>query len=157
MTYSLNIRNGDLNLGGPKGVATVTGVEKLLQDLRQRLLEPVGTDPMNPDFGSSLDGGISVDGVEIITNIGGQFTGETKANIEAEILRCLQAHQQMQAARIRQQQDRYGGKTFFTEREILYRIDSIDSQQMVDTLVVKVVMTTAAGTQFSIVQPLGSF
>lgn len=156
MTYSLNIRNGDLNLGGPKGIATVTGVEKLLQDLRQRILEPVGTDPMNPDFGSALDGGLTPDGVEIVTNIGGQFTGETRANIEAEILRNLQAHQTLQIARIREQQEKYGGKTFFTEREILYRIDSIQSEQIVDTLVIKVIITTAAGQQFSIVQPLGS-
>lgn len=155
MTWSLGITNGDLNLGGISGINIVTGYDKLKQDLKAVILEPLGTDPMHPDFGSSLDGGFDSNGVEIPTSIGGSFSAESVARIQEEIVRVLQNYQKNQIARIREQQNDTNGKTYFQNSEILYRIDNISVQQIQDKLLVNVNITTAAGQSFNITQPVG--
>ena len=156
MTYSFAIRDGDLDLrsNGP-GFAPVRGAEKLMQDLRCALMEQRGTDPMHPDYGSTLDGGIGSDGTVVDTFIGGTITGESVANIEAEVIRVLQAYQRQQINAIDQQQQNFGGKTYFSNKEILYKLNGVESRQIDDTIVVKVSITTAAGQILDIVQPVG--
>ncbi len=156
MTWSFNIRNGDLILGGPGGLATVDGTTKLLQDLRCRLLEPVGTDPVNPSFGSTLDGGIDAAGQEIVSNIGSMISADVQLEIEAEVIRCLQEHQKQQLDRIKAEQQRYNGQTYLTPSEMLYEIVSVESTQVRDTLIVKVQIGTGTGQTISIIQPVGT-
>ena len=62
MTWSLAVVNGDLSFAGPGGYATVSGQNKLIQDLKNWLLEPRGTDPIHPGYGCTLDGGMLPDG-----------------------------------------------------------------------------------------------
>lgn len=156
MSWSFNITGGDLILGGPGGFSTLSGTDKLLQDLRCRLLEPLGTDPMHPDFGSSLDGGIDTSGAQIVSHIGSTLTPEVALEVEAEVIRCLQSHQQTQIARLREEQQTYGGKTYLTNEELLYQIISVDSVQIQDTLVVRVVLQTGSGQTINITQPVGT-
>ena len=61
MSYSLQLKAGDLSPSGGQ-IATVQGVQKTVQDLRVALLEPEGSDPLHPDFGSLLNGGIDSNG-----------------------------------------------------------------------------------------------
>jgi len=155
MTWSFDIRNGDLSLGGPGGIATVTGKQKLLQDLRCRLLEPIGTDPVNPTYGSNLDGGIDSIGNQVVSHIGGLLSAAAIMEIEAEVIRCLQTHQKQQIDRIKREQDLYAGNTYFASSEILYQINSVEPTQIGSTLLVKVSIRTADGQSLQIVQPVG--
>lgn len=156
MTYSFAILGGDLALGGPGGLATVAGTGKLLQDLRCRLLEPVGTDPVNPTYGSTLDGGIDAAGAQIVSNIGSMLAPEVMLEIEAEVIRCLQVQQKEQIARIKREQQDFGGQTYVTSDEILYQIVSVESTQVRDTLIVKVVIGTGGGQTIQVIQPVGT-
>lgn len=154
MTWSLHIKNGDLNFSGPGGFATVSGQQKLVQDLKCWILEPRGTDPMHPDYGSTLDGGLLPDGTHIDSVIGDVISSETLVKIESEIRRVLQAYQQQQLDRLTRENAQYGGKNTFSADEILQSILAVNLQQVADTVFVQCVIQTPDGTQLSFTQPI---
>jgi hypothetical protein len=154
MTWSFLIRNGDLSFAGPGGFATVSGQNKLIQDLRNWLLEPRGSDPMHQEYGSTLDGGTLADGTIVPSPIGGTFTRYELLTIENEIRRILSAYQTMQAARIRRDNLKFGGKNTFSTGEILRSVDEVKVTQVGDTAVVNVRITTGNGDNISFTQPI---
>jgi hypothetical protein len=154
MTWSLQIRNGDLNFAGPGGFAVVSGTQKLVQDIRHWLLEPRGTDPMHADYGSTLDGGQLSDGSIVGSSIGGVFSAEDTLVIEAEIRRVLNAYQLRQAQRLQTEVTRFGGKNTFSTGEILRTVNAVEVKQLGDTAVVTISITTANGDNVKFVQPL---
>lgn len=156
MTWSLAIVNGDLSFAGPGGYATVTGQSKLMQDLRDWLLEPRGTDPIHPDYGSTLDGGTLPDGTPADSVIGDLITSESLLTIETEVRRVLAAYQQQQLDRITSEAAIYGGKNTFAAGEILSSVDAVNVQQVADTVFVQCVIQTADGDQLSFTQALNS-
>src|SRR4051812_1259303 len=100
MTYSLNITGGDLSLGGPGGLSVVTSTEKLIQDIKCWLLEAMGTDPLHPDYGSTLDGG-GMPGTPFQEGIiGSEINSTSLLMVEAEVRRILSLYQQQQINRI---------------------------------------------------------
>lgn len=154
MTWSLHLKNGDLNFSGPGGFATVSGEQKLVQDLKCWILEPRGTDPLHPDYGSTLDGGTLPDGTEIESVIGDVISAESLITIESEIRRVLQAYQQQQLDRLTRENALYGGKNTFAASEILQSVVAVNVQQVADTVFVQCVIQTANGSQLSFTQPL---
>ena len=156
MTWSLAITNGDLSLAGPGGYATVTGQQKLLQDLRNWILEPRGTDPNHPDYGCTLDGGTLPDGTYADSLIGDLITTENLLTIESEVRRVLAAYQQQQLDRITSEAGLYSGKNTFSAGEILQSVDAVNIQQVADMVFVQCVVTTADGDQTSFTQALNS-
>ena len=52
--YGLKIADGDIAVRGDGDVTQVSGAERLSQEISCWLLEPLGTDPMYPKFGSDL-------------------------------------------------------------------------------------------------------
>ena len=154
MSYSLNISRGDLNLGGPSGISTVTGTQKLVQDLKCWLLEPFGTDPLHIAFGSSLveTNPESADQDFLIGNVMSQAVA---MKIETEILRVLNEYQNQQQAAIDAEMERYGSHTF-KPGEILYSVNGVTAYQVYDTLVCKVSITTGSGQTLKFAQPVGS-
>lgn len=154
MSWSFHIKNGDLNLAGPGGFATVTGQQKLIQDLKDWLLTPRGTDPMHPDYGSVLDGGILPDGTVANSYIGGLVTSENLIEIEAEVRRILAAYQQQQLDRLTRENALFGGKNTFSAGEILASVSDVNLQQVGDTVLATCVIETANGDQLSFSQAL---
>lgn len=155
MTYSLNIRGGDLSLGGPGGLSTITGTEKLIQDLKCWILEPMGTDPLHPDYGSMLDGG-NVPGSGVQAGlIGTTLDNVALLKVEAEVKRILTLYQQQQINRIQIEQSIYNGKNTYTFGEVLFSIDSVIATQFKDTVIVNVSIRTANGQTLTFSQPLG--
>jgi hypothetical protein len=154
MSWSFNIKNGDLNQSGPGGFAVVTGGQKLLQDLKHWLLEPQGTDPLHPTYGSSLDGGQRKDGTVIEGLIGSTVYKERLLDAESEIRRVLFSYQQQQRARFQREISELGGKTTFAPNEILYSVDSVDVHQVDDKLVTQVNIRTQNNTNISLIQPV---
>ena len=156
MTWSFQTRNGDLNLGGAGGFATVTGQQKLTQDLKNWLLEPRGTDPIHPDFGAVLDGGLLPDGSEADSLIGNELSGETLILIESEVRRVLGSYQQQQLDRITAESALYGGKNTFSAGEILAGVMNVSLQQISDVVLVTCTIQTGDGSQLTFSQPLGA-
>lgn len=156
MTWSLALANGDLSFAGPGGYATVSGQQKLLQDLRNWLLEPRGTDPVNPDYGSTLDGGTLPDGTVVDPVIGELITAENLLTLESEVRRILQAYQQQQLDRITLEAGLYGGKNTFSAGEILQSVEAVNIQQVADMVFVQCVIQTADGDQLSFTQAMNS-
>lgn len=152
MTWSFQIYNGDLNFAGPGGFATVTGQQKLVQDVKNWLLEPRGTDPFHPDFGSILDGGLASDGSAIEGSIGSLITSEALLVVESEIRRVLNAYQQQQVARLSREAPLYGGLNTFSAGEILASVDDVQVVQVGDTVLVTCYITTGDGSAVSFTQ-----
>jgi len=155
MTWSFQVKNGDLSLSGPGGFAAVTGQNKLVQDLKHGLLEPRGSDPFHPEWGSTLDGGELSDGTVVASSIGGLFTGEDLLSVEAEIRRVLNAYQATQAQRLGRETIQYGGKNTFSAGEILRTVNDVDIRQLGDVAVATVSLTTASGSLLTFNQPVG--
>lgn len=157
MTWSFHTKNGDLNLGGAGGgFAIVTGQQKLVQDLKNWLLEPRGTDPIHPDYGALLDGGLLPDGTEADSIIGNELNAETLILIESEVRRVLGAYQQQQLDRLTAESALYGGKNTFSAGEILVAVQNVALQQASDTVLVTVTIQTGDGDQLTFSQPLGT-
>ena len=154
MTWSFHTKNGDLNFAGPGGFATVTGQQKLIQDLKHWLLEPRGSDPLHPDYGAVLDGGLLPDGSIAESLIGSQLTAEALVLVESEIRRVLASYQQQQLDRLTAESALYAGKNTFSAGEILVGITAVSVQQVADTVFVTVTLQTGDGDQISFTQPL---
>lgn len=144
MSWSLRLQNGDLVVDEGK-LSQVTGIDKLVQDLRAHFLERMGTDPLHPRFGSVLDGGTRPDGTEIPSVIGDSNASLTKSFVSNEIDRIIQDHQEKQFSRSQDDRIRYN-KTTFTEGEFL---DSADVQilQVDDTLMVRITLRAGDSTR----------
>lgn len=141
-------------MGGPGGLATVTGQQKLVQDLRCWILESRGTDPMHPDYGSIIEGGVLPDGSLADPMVGQLIDAETATSLEAEIRRILGAYQQQQVNRINQENITYAGKNTYGLGELLAAINDVSVVQVADTVLVQVTITTADGDALTFSQPL---
>jgi hypothetical protein len=156
MTWSLQIRNGDLALNGPGGFQQVSGMQKLIQDLRDWMLEPQGTDPVHPDYGSNLDGGTNPDGSLIETHIGSVIDRERLLDIESELRRILASYQQQQLARLQFETVQFGGKNTFSQAEILASVNEVAVEQFGDVILARISVTAQDGSSITFVQPVSS-
>ena len=143
MTWSLRIQNGDLALGNAS-YGTVTGSQKLIQDLRSYLLESIGTDTAHPEYGSTLNGGRLSDGTMVPGPIGQMNTSLVEAEVTSEIQRIVNQFQSEQLERARSDRQVYG-KTTMTKGEVLLGINSIDLSHDQDTLNVRLSLKTGNG------------
>lgn len=144
MTWSFKLRNGDLTLGGTS-FGTITGEEKLVQDLRCYLLERMGNDDMHPEFGSLLDGGRLEDGTEQPGFIGGPNSALVELEIENEIQRLVLAYQARQLARAKADRLTYG-KTTLHRGEVLLSLSNISIIRKEDLMDISLTLETAANT-----------
>jgi hypothetical protein len=154
MSWSLYIRDGDLTLAGPGGFAIVTGAQKLIQDLKHWILESRGSDPMHPEFGSTLDGGMLPDGTLVPTSIGEVVDRERLMNIESELRRILIAYQEQQQDRLQREAALYRGKNTFAAGEILADVLAVTVEQREDTVVAFIRILTESGANVEFAQPV---
>lgn len=153
MSWSLNISGGDLNfVSGAAGASVVTGRDKAFQDLRCALLEPMGSDPMHPDFGSLLDGGRLPNGRAVDSFIGTNTLSALK--VKEEIGRIIQRYMDLQRQKIDAEYQIYG-KTTLQESEIIQSILSIESRMFGATkLVVQANLLMRNANTVTINQPI---
>lgn len=148
VTWSLQVSNGDLVLGGAR-LATVIGEAKLAQDFRHYLLEHMGDDPLHRSYGSLFDGGVRSNGI-VVDSVIGEVNGPfVSAVIDEDIRRLATDYQSAQLVRARDDKLRYG-KTTLTANEILASISAITLVQQEDTLNIIIKIITAANTTFEI-------
>jgi hypothetical protein len=149
MTWSLKLRNGDLALGAAQ-LGTVTGEEKLVQDLRAHILEHMGTDDMHPEFGSLIDGGTLPDGTVSPGIIGALNDDFASMEVASDIRRIVNDYQDRQLARAKD--DRYTyGKVTINRGEVLLSLDDIEVTRSMDTLQVNLKITTARQSDVDVI------
>lgn len=153
MSWSFDISGGDLNLISPKsGMSTVTGARKAFQDIRAELLESMGNDPMHPEYGSVLDGGVMPDGRLVESEFGNIIDSGTIYRVELELRRIIEEYAKRQKQKLLSERQRSGGKHTFAANELVASIDSIDTKQINDTLLVRIRLLMSNGGTIQIFQ-----
>ena len=147
MSKSFSIVTGDLSVTG-RHYDTVSGKDKLIQDLRCLLIERVETDPATPDFGSRF---------ETEDYIGQAYTEILASEARADVQALIQRYQQAQLEKLKQETITYGGRNTFNEGEVIETIDSIQSTFSGTTLLIRVTLTTMAGDTIKIDVPLDTY
>lgn len=152
MSKSFAIVNGDLAIGGGRSYATVSGQQKLFQDLKLWILEQIGTDPSTPTYGSALDGGV-IDGQPVDSFIGQLATQERMLEVQAEIAALLERYQQEQLEKMRREVVEFRGTHTLSPQEILHRVVNIETAQTGTTILVRVTCECLSGDQFKLTVP----
>lgn len=140
MSWSLKISNGDLVIGQGQ-LDTVIRDGKLVQDFRHFLLTRLGSDPLYPWYGSSIDGSDTVESPIATTD-----WAFARVQIESEIRRCAAQYQRLQFDRAKSDRLRYN-KSTLTAAEILAAITDITFNQEADALTVKIFIVTATDSE----------
>lgn len=135
----LLLRNGDLVLG-PGGLATVSGRDKIAQDLGAAVREVLGTDRFHPKWGTVLH-----------EYLGGYQSDEARMLVQSEIHRVIQNYIVMQTNEIVRDAD-LGLKSRFSPDEIVSSVTNVETQTVGDRLNVRVTVSTAAGSSVSVVR-----
>jgi phage baseplate assembly protein W len=135
---NLAVKNGDIVLGSNQQAVVVTGQDKLSQDLRLWLLEPIGTGFMTPSFGS------------VLMSLVGQADPDDQADdVRAEVERVLGNYQQNQVESIRQAAAE-GRLNLYSRREVLNAINGISITVDGDTIVAVARIVTGADRSLSL-------
>lgn len=126
-TFALS--GGDLVLRAGR-FATVSGHQKISQDLRCALLEPVGNDRFHPAFGSLID-----------SYIGGLLDSDTEFLVRQEVARVVNNYVAVQQDRIARD-GQQGVKSRFAAAEIVAAVTDIKLTPLDDSLSVLVSLQT---------------
>jgi hypothetical protein len=143
MSYSLMIANGDLSFNGAS-LDTVDGSNKLVQDLACCVLEPMGTDPSHPEFGSLIEGGVDPSGNVSAGVIGSPNDAHAASIVVSEVRRICDAYQSQQQGRYSSDVQTYG-KSTITASEMLISVEGITASQETDTLMINATLATGGG------------
>lgn len=125
MSFSLQVANGDLVMGGDQ-LAIVYGSGKLMQDMTLQLAERYGIDRFHPAMGSMFQ-----------NYIGGIVNYNTQSMVYAEAMRVLDNYQKMQFQAFR------ASPSNFSLSELLYAINSVNANITLDTVNVAVSVCNA--------------
>jgi len=144
---------GDLNfISDRSGAAIKSGRDKVYQDLRNALMEPMGSDIMHPDYGSLLDGGRLPNG-RVQESFLGSDSSLSIMKIKEEIGRIVQRYVDSQNIRIDNDRQTYG-RTTIQDSEIIESILGIQHRMFGNKLVVKVDLLMRNSNVVSITQPI---
>lgn len=130
---SFQLKDGDLDLGGGRQCVLAAGGDKLNQDLALLMMEPLGTSPLAPNYGSLLP-----------DMVGSADPDVMAIQVEAEVSRLLSNYQASQFERLREARDN-GDLNLWAKDELLNSIDSVASSVNLDTVVVTCTVRTASG------------
>ncbi len=133
-------------------LGSVTGIQKLAQDLRCHLLEHMGTDPLHPEYGSLLDGGTQENGIEVPSIIGETDEGLINSFIGNEVVRIVRDYQSKQLIRATEDRLRYS-KTTLADDEVLESAD-VNLIHTADTMMVQITIHSSTGASQRIGIPL---
>lgn len=131
---ALALRHGDLVLDSGRCV-TVSGRDKLIQDLSLWLRERISVGPTTPTFGSRL-----------IDMVGSSYTDETLTDIETEILRILSLYQAYQLNRIKASYEN-GEPIRYLAHEVLDEVREVRTRALADRIIADVTIITLGGVE----------
>lgn len=152
MSKSLKVKNGDLVIGAGRQYESVSGAEKLAQDLRLWVLERVGTDITTPTLGTTFEGG-TINGREIEPMIGAVMTEARVLEVQQQISNLLTQYQQQQLLKMQSDMYNFNGVHTLPPEEILFDIESVEVKTFGTTIICRASLRTASGTQFRLTIP----
>jgi len=134
---TITVSNGDIQLSGGK-IQFVVASDKLVQDIRSWLVEPLGTGFTTPNFGSLLPG-----------MIGNPQTGSTVSSVTNEINRVLQLYQGQQIINLQSAQNS-ATLSNWNRDEIIQNIVSVDVSIQNTTILAQVTLLTLANNTINL-------
>ena len=134
---TIQVSNGDIVLsnGSPQ---FLTGQNKLVQDIRLWLQEPLGTGYTTPGFGSLLSG-----------MVGQAQSSGIASKIQSEVLRVLQLYQGQQVLNLQTAQNS-AQLSYYNKSEIIQSIDSVSISLQQTTVIANVLITTLANSSVNL-------
>lgn len=135
----LRLRDGDLVLDAA-GLGMVEGSAKVRQDLGIAVREALGSDRFHPRWGTIL-----------ADYVGQPHDSETYMLIRSEISRVISNYIVMQADQMTQDADA-GRRSRYAPGEVITSVASIDIQQRLDKVNVRVTVNTSDGRSVSVIR-----
>ena len=134
---TLQVSDGDLVLANG-AFATITGPQKVNQDIEIGVLTPYGSDRFHPRYGS------------VFSNYIGIPVGPgTAALIKAELTRVINNYQRVQLYKI-QQANLQGLASPFSQGEVVTSIGKIDVAETYDSFNVAASVNTSSGNSVNV-------
>lgn len=140
--HTLRLSEGDLVLSGAT-YATITGPDKVRQDLSFALREALGVDRFHPRWGSLLD-----------SFIGEPNSHRLQFRITDEARRVVNNYQLVQQDRI-EQDAREGRPSRYGAGEVIQEVASITSTQDGDTTVLRIDLRLLSGDDLTVLTQVG--
>lgn len=125
--------DGDLVVGTNSDLAMATGTNKVVQDVRGALLEPLGNDRFHPGWGSDLD-----------SYIGTPTFSDVTITVQSEVNRVVGNLAAVQRDQIESQSLNSDVSTWTTD-EVIAGVTSVNVQQTYDAVNVEITVGTVAG------------
>lgn len=140
---TLALRGGDLVVG-PTGHATITGTQKIRQDLSLALGEQYGHDRFHPTWGSTLP-----------NYVGRPITADSDLIVRSEIARVVQVYIDGQQAQIAT--DALSGtRSKYTTADVVAQLNSIETKVDIDTIRVKISLSTQSQENISLTRTVST-
>lgn len=133
----LAVIDGDLVLSG-NSFLTVSGSEKIRQDLTFAVQEEYGSDPFHPHWGSILD-----------RFVGQPITASLQAQVRNEVQRILNNYIAIQADMVNSAVTA-GTSSLLDTSDVVQAVQNIDVQLSNDKIVVTATLTTMAGDSVTV-------
>lgn len=133
---TLRLSGGDLVLG-PGGFETLTGAERIIQDLRVALSEPLGVDRFHPGWGSRVD-----------DFVGRVLDGSTAFDLEQEINRVIGNYMQVQAEKAGRGALRDNG-TRYTTSDLISHVSDVKVTYKQDQAQITITIATLSGEEIT--------
>lgn len=140
---TVRITNGDIVLSVSRRMDFVYGQEKLVQDLKHWLAEPMGLGPTTRTFGSYLSEYIGTDDPESM-----------KTLVSAEVKRVLGLYQAHQMRRLTQAK-KNGTLGMWSRQEVLEEVVGVEVSSDLDAVSVHISVRTMANSDLSFSIHLG--
>ncbi len=134
---TLQIQNGDLVLSNG-AYATLTGPDKVSQDIEIAVLTPYGSDRFHPRYGSVFE-----------SYVGQPSSPQTTSLISAELTRVINNYMAVQLGKVKAAVTA-GGQSPFGQNELVSAIGPISVQQQLDRFQVTASVMTASGQQVNV-------
>lgn len=132
----LLLSNGDIVVG-QQGLVTVSGQEKVVQDMVVATKEPYGSNPFHPGWGSYMQSFV------------GQDAQTAPALAQTEVVRLVNNYMTVQSY-IHQQAIANGGKSPYTNDDWVTGLVDMTVSQDTESLTISATLGTAAGATVGI-------
>lgn len=134
---TLEVENGDLVLANGS-FSTVTGPDKVSQDIEIAVLTPYGSDRFHPRYGSIFS-----------SYIGSPSNPSTATFIQAEMLRVIKNYMAVQLSKVKAAAQA-GLASPFSQGELVASAGAINVQQQLDQFQVTASVNTTSGAQVNV-------
>lgn len=133
---TLRLRGGDLVLG-QGGFETLTGVDRIVQDLRVALAEPLGVDRFHPGWGSTVD-----------DFVGQTLNHSTAFDLRQEVNRVVGNYMAVQSEKAARDSLR-STTTRYTSSDLISHVTDVDVKYRQDKAEITLTVATVSGETFT--------